>query len=366
MALLHAGGLIVLVLLVPLAVVEWRRIRRERRAARAVGLEPQRLWRTLQRSVCAGLVITLAAIAASEPSLRQTSSVELRANAEVYLFVDASASMLAGASSHAPTRLEQARQAAADFAQSLPSDLPLGAGAFPQSPLPLTAPIGDRQLFLTALDHLTAPGTLPEHLYGGVTATNFANLSTLTTAHFFLPKTRRRIVVLLTDAEGPSFDVASTAASLKRLHIHLVFVRLGSPHDRIWIQRKGERPVADPKYQANLADIGEVRLLARDTGGAFYSQGQIRNAIDEVNRLSGHGPDRPAQTLSLYSDSLGQYFLLAALPCLAWLASGLLPFSAPLRARARLRRRRSARRHGSRTSPLLQSQEGEHGKMRPA
>lgn len=356
MALLHPGGLIVLVLLVPLAVVELRRIRRERRAARAVGLEPQRLWRTLQRGVCAGLVVALAGIAASEPSLRQTSSVALRADAEAYVFVDASASMLASASATAPTRLDQARQAAADFATALPADLPLGAGALPQSPLPLTAPIGDRQLFLTAIDHLTTPGSLPEHLYGGVTATNFGNLSGLTTAHFFLPKTKRRVVVVLSDGEGPTFDVASTAATLKRAHIRLVFVRFGSRHDRIWIRRAGERPVSDPKYLPNDADLADLGLLARDTGGGFYDQGQTRNAIAEVNRLSGRGPDRPAQALSLYSDSLGQYFLLAALPFLAWLAGGLLPFSTPLK------RARTSPRIRHRSRPSAQ----EHGEMRPA
>ena len=98
MVLLHPGALLILLLLVPLAVVEWRRIGRERRAARAIGLEPQRLWLALQRGVCAGLVIALVVFAASEPATGQTKKAQVRADAEAYLFVDASASMFASAS----------------------------------------------------------------------------------------------------------------------------------------------------------------------------------------------------------------------------------------------------------------------------
>jgi hypothetical protein len=333
MVLLHPAALFALAVLAPLAGFEWVRLQRERRAARAVGLQPQRLWRTLRNGICAAAVIALAAFAASEPSLQQTKRVQLRADAEVYLFVDASASMLASASSNSPTRLQQARAASADFARDLPADLPLGAGALPQAPLPLTAPNGDRQLFLTALDRMTTPGTLPEHLYGGRTATDFSNLSTLTSTHFFLPKTRRRIVVVLSDAEGPSFNAAATASNLKRAHIRLVFVRFGSPQDRIWLHPSGRRPVIDTKYEPDLSDLGEVHLLAAETGGGFYDQSGIGAAVDKVDRLVGNGPDRSAEPLSLYADSLGPYVLLAALPFLAWLAGALLPLSTPVKAR---------------------------------
>jgi len=344
MVLLHPLALLVLALLAPLAGLEWVRLRRERGAARALGLDPQRLWRALRNGVCAALAVALAAFAASEPSLQQTKNVQLRADAEVYLFVDASASMLAGASSHAPTRLQQARAASVRFARDLPADLPLGAGALPQSPLPLTAPNGDRQLFLAAIDHLTTPGSLPEHLYGGRTATDFSNLTTLTSTHFFLPKTKRRIVVVLSDAEGPSFDTATTAATLKRAHIRLVFVRFGSSRDRIWLQRPGQSPVIDAKYEPDLSDLGQVRLLAGETGGAFYEQRSIGAAVDKVERLAGHGPDRSAEPLSVYADALGPYVLLAALPFLAWLAGSLLPLSAPLGSRSRRRRRQGLQR----------------------
>jgi len=350
MVLLHPGALFALALLVPLAGLEWVRVRRERRAARALGLRPQRLWRALRNSVCAGLVIALVALAASEPSVPQTRRVKLRADAEVYLFVDASASMLAGASAHSPTRLQQAREASAGFAQALPPDLPLGAGALPQSPLPLTAPNGDRQLFLAAIDHLTFPGSLPEHLYGGKTATDFSNLTTLTSTHFFLPKTRRRIVVVFSDAEGPSFDTGSTAAILKRAHIRLVFVRFGSPRDHIWLQAPGHSPVIDTKYEPDLSDLGEVRLLAGETGGGFYDQHRLGAVVAKVERLAGQGPDRSAEPLSLYADSLGPYALLAALPFAAWLAGGLLPLSAPLGARRRRRRRKRLQRTGEAAS----------------
>jgi hypothetical protein len=344
MVLLNPVALFALGLLAPLAGFEWIRLRRERRAARAVGLQPQLLWLGLRNGVCAGVVIALAAFAASEPSLQQTKRVQLRADAEVYLFVDSSASMLASASSNSPTRLQQARSASADFARGLPADLPLGAGALPQSPLPLTAPNGDRQLFLTAIDRMTTPGTLPEHLYGGLTATDFSNLTTLTSTHFFLPKTRRRIVVVLSDGEGPSFDAASTAASLKHAHIRLVFVRFGSPQDRIWLHPSGRRPVIDTKYTPDLTDLGEVHLLAGETGGGFYDQRGVGEAVDKVNRLAGHGRDRSAEPLSLYADSLGPYVLLATLPFLAWLAGGLLPLSTPLKARSLRRPRKTLQR----------------------
>ena len=339
MVLLHPGALVALLLLAPLAWFETRRIRRERRAARAVRLEPQRVWRAAERAVCAGAVVALAAFAASEPSLRQSTRVHLRADAEAYLYVDASGSMLAAASPSAPTRLQLARNAAERFAQELPADLPLGAGALPESPLPLTVPIGDRQLFIAAINRMTTPGTLPELYYAGRTATNFANLTYLTSARFFRKGTTRKIVVILTDAEGPAFDSTSVVADLQKAHIKLVVVRFGSSRDRIWERAHNGSPVANSKFVSDLSDLGELRLLASETGGAFYNPNQVAAAIGKVERLAGHGPDRPAQRLSLYADALGPYAVLAALPFIAWLAGGLLPLTTPLGLRLRLRRR---------------------------
>ena len=340
MVLLHPGALAGLLLLAPLAWFESRRIRRERRAARAVGLAPQRVWRAAEGAVCAGIVVALAVFAASEPSRRQTTRVQLRANAEVYLYVDSSGSMLASASTSARSRLQQARTAAVRFARELPPDLPLAAGALAESPLPLTMPIGDRQLFIAAIERMTVPGSLPEQYYGNRTATDFSNLTYLTSARFFRKATVRKVVVILTDAEGPSVDSSALAALLQRAHIHLVVVRFGSPTDHIWLRAHNGSPVSDPKFASDTSDLGELRLLATETGGGFYTQTQVSTAIGKVDRLVGHGPDRPGQRLSLYADALGPYAVLAALPFLAWLAGGLLPMTTPLGLRVRLRLRR--------------------------
>ena len=118
----------------------------------------------------------------------------------------------------------------------------------------------------------------------------------------------------------------------------------GSSSDHIWLHPPGQSPVIDTKFEPDLSDLGEVRLLAGETGGGFYDQRGIGQAVGKVERLAGHGPDRPAVPLSLYADSLGPYALLAALPFLAWLAGALLPLSAPLKARSRLRPRKGLQR----------------------
>jgi hypothetical protein len=264
----------------------------------------------------------------------------LRADAEAYLFVDDSASMLASASASAQTRLQQARTAAERFARELPPDLPLGAGALPQAPLPLTAPIGDRQLFIATINRQTVPGTQPEQYYGGVTATDFSNLSLLTSARFFLRESKHRIVIVLTDAEGPSFDSTAVAATLEKAHIKLVVVRFGSSRDHFWLHPPGRSPVTLAKFVPDVSDLGELRLLSSETGGSFYDHSQVDAAIRKVDRLVGHGPDRPAQPISIYADSLGPYAVLAALPFLAWIAGGLLPLVTPLGLRVRRRRHR--------------------------
>src|SRR5205823_3923453 len=91
----------------------------------------------------------------------------------------------------------------------------------------------------------------------------------------------------------------------------------------------------------DVSDLDEMRLLASETGGGFYDQNQMGAAIRKVDRLAGHGPDRPAQPISLYADSLGPYAVLAALPFLAWIAGGLLPLTTPLGLRLRRRHRAS-------------------------
>ena len=147
-------------LLVPvlLGLYVWAQRRRARYAVRFTNLDllanlaPRRpAWR---RHVPP--VVYLAAVAALVLGLARPSMVVAvpREDATVILAIDVSGSMQA--TDVAPSRLDAAREAAADFVEQLPDGIRVGIVAFASRAVTLVQPTADRAAVATALDGLEA------------------------------------------------------------------------------------------------------------------------------------------------------------------------------------------------------------------
>ena len=122
---------------VPLAVFAGRR-RRAAQVRSALRLEPlpRRPWGLL--AACLAAVPILVGVAAAQPVVTSARTVPQRSDAEVFIVLDTSRSMLASSSSGEPSRFERAR----DDALALQAELPGSPGRNrvahrPRSPAPL-------------------------------------------------------------------------------------------------------------------------------------------------------------------------------------------------------------------------------------
>ena len=105
------AALFVLLAAVPLAVFWGRRRRADAvRSALRLGRPGRRSWVAL--AACLAAVPVLVGVAAAQPVITSARTVPQRSDAEVFVVVDTSRSMLASEASGQPTRFERARDEA--------------------------------------------------------------------------------------------------------------------------------------------------------------------------------------------------------------------------------------------------------------
>lgn len=293
---------------------------RSRQAATVLGLPPHK---ALSRRLLLGTgTVALLALAASQPVIGARQASYMRNDAEVWVILDTSGSMMASHTPTSPTRYSRALNAADRVFDSLPSNLPVGAAGMQQDVLPLAAPTVDRTLDKTALAQLARPGLLPERtMLTGLTATWFASLADLGKAHFFRPSVKKRVAILLSDGEGPTFIPDSTLVPIFDRHIKLIVVRFGSPTDRLWLHSKGQI-MQDSGFHSNTSDIADLKHSAKKSGGAFYSEQQLGQAIAKAKSLVGDGKSRKVGVTEGGID-LAPYLFLLTLPLLLFQLGGI-------------------------------------------
>src|SRR6187401_268132 len=122
------ASLFALLAVVPLAVYAGRR-RRADRIRVALGLEGAggRSWIVL--AACLAAVPVIVGIAAAQPVVTSARTIPQRSDAELFVVLDTSRSMLASERSGEPTRFERARDEALALQRNL-GDIPVGLASF--------------------------------------------------------------------------------------------------------------------------------------------------------------------------------------------------------------------------------------------
>src|SRR5262245_24459646 len=226
------AALVALVGLVPLAVVLLVD-RRNARARALLGLPEPRQRERLTLPFAVVLLSAVLGLAAAQPVWRTERPRVARLDAEAFVAVDTSRSMLASSTADSAPRLDRARRIALAIRSAIP-DVPTGLGTFTDRPLPLLLPTPDRDAFAAAV-HRSLAIEQPPGLQNSITISSFDAVAPFPLEGYFGPGKTKRLLVIITDAESTTFNYSGVKKSFEaRPRTAVVLVRIGGSGERVY------------------------------------------------------------------------------------------------------------------------------------
>lgn len=291
--------------LLPLAVY----VRRERRAHRvrgALGLShpPRRSLLSLGAALTA--VPALLALAAMQPVIETTRTVQERIDAEAFVIMDVSRSMLASSSAGAPTRLERAREQADLLRERLP-EVPVGLISLTDRLLPHLFPTTDRGVFRSTLSTSIEIERPPPALFFSTRATQLSVLAGIPQRGYFSPSAKKRLLVVLTDGESQPVDASLAKAFSGEPPVKTLLVHVWGRAERIY-----EAGVPERRYAPDPASAAMLERVAELVGGRVIPERAAGDVGPAAAELLGSGPTRE-RVLEGKRRALMPYATLAAL-----------------------------------------------------
>jgi len=278
------GALLSVGVFIPLAALVLVR-RRTRRVRGAIGLsEPAR------RGIVVALVSLLTAgallgLAATQPIVEQTRTLQVRTDAEAFVVIDVSRSMLAQQDAGSTTRIVRAKRAASELRTSL-GGVPVGIASLTDRVLPHLFPSADEDVFRATLERAIGIERPPPGGSFRARATELDALASVRSLHFFSPKAKHRLLLVLTDGETVPVNRARLAAQLLREPaIDTVFVHFWREGERVFTQR-----VAEPQYVPDPAARTLLDGLAQATNASVFTERGVDSATRKARALLGEGP----------------------------------------------------------------------------
>jgi hypothetical protein len=286
--------------------------RRARRVRGVLGLRrPQRSW-LLAHAVATVLFAALVGLAAAQPLLARTESTFVRGDAEVYVVLDTSRSMLAAPAAREENRFERALDQAGRLREQL-ADVPVGIASLTDRLLPHLFPTSDRDEFAATLERAVDVDRPPPRAER-FRSSEFAALADAAIWNYFSENLRRRLLVVFTDGEGQPGDVDGLRIGL-RAHppVKMLFVHVWDEDERVFGDVGAELQYASDPTSRDL-----LGRLAAVTGGRVFADGDVGAVAAAVRRELGVGT-RVSSRLSGEPRPLAPYAVAAALVPLAFL-----------------------------------------------
>ncbi len=269
-----------LVGLVPLAVAV-ARLRRARKVRRALDLAEPGAAAKLARPLALACAFGLLGLAAAQPSIRRQHERVARSDAELVVVLDSSRSMLAAAGPNEPARYQRAVAFAHRLHAALPQ-VPMGISSLTNRLLPYLFPTSDGRAYDLVLDQAYGIERPPPALTVDRWVTTFDPLVEVAKRRFFSPGARRRVLVVLSDAESRDFDVGDVLRRLRRSGTEPVVVRFWRPGERIFVDGR-----AVGSYHA--VQSRELAVL-HAAGWPAFDESRLGAALDRVREAIGSGP----------------------------------------------------------------------------
>jgi hypothetical protein len=295
--------------LIPLAVFAVRE-RRARGIRQELSLAAPPLRARAPLVLSLALVPGLLGLAATQPVLETERAHEERVDAEIFVVLDTSRSMLASERNGAPTRFDRARSIALRLQRSLP-EVPIGLASMTDRALPHLFPTTDARVFEATLRDAMAVDRPPAARYAPL-ATSLNALSAIPRTNFFAPSAQRRVLVVLTDGETDEVDPLLARAFRREPRTTVVFVRLWSSDERIYetgVAESGYRP--NPELRSRLGDAASL------VGGRALPENEFGELLSAAKEALGDGPTR-GRELGGQRRALMPYLTLAAFVPLAF------------------------------------------------
>lgn len=277
------GALFGLAALVPLAVFR-NRDRRSRRIREVLRLdEPSRrsrLWASAAIVAVCGLV----ALAAAQPVVATNRVLEERTDAQVFIVLDTSRSMLASSEPKAPTRFDRSRVLAQELAERLP-EVPVGIASLTDRLLPHLFPTTDRRVLAATMQktlNIESPG--PSTFYSA-RATTYDTLKAAPTLNYFPPAVKKRVLVVFTDGETRPLEEDLAAAYRRKPKVETIFVRLWARDERIYLTG-----VPEVGYEPDSSSEATLARIATLVSGRVVEEAAAGGLAKDVTNLIGSGP----------------------------------------------------------------------------
>lgn len=299
------GALIALGALLPIvAGLLVARRARGLRGALGVSRAPRSL--LLLPAVAAVALGGLVGLAAAQPVAEDETTLEVRQDAEVYVVLDISRSMLASSGASGATRLERAKDVAVKLRSALPG-VKIGVASLTDRVLPHLFPSADEDAYRATVDLAVDIERPPPRSSFLTTATSLDALADIAPRRFFSPEAEKRVLVVLTDGETPTINAGRIARSFGRPPgIAATFVHLWGADERVYT-----RGLPEPQYRPDPAAREDLDGLARAVDAEIFGEGDVGGIAREVRRALADGPTAK-EGLRRERTALAPYVLLLA------------------------------------------------------
>jgi hypothetical protein len=298
------GALVALAVVLPLGAYALLELR-SRRVSERIGLTLPPLRSRFGIPAALAVVAAFLGIAAAQPVISGTRSHTGRSDAQVYVLFDVSRSMLARSSAGAPDRLQRAKQLALKLRHGV-SDVPFGVVSLTDRVLPHLFPTLDPNVYESvvrdAIGIERPPPSGTEDL-----ATDYSSLGDVGTNNFYGTGATKRVLVIFSDGESKYFDDALLKKDFDKGNVHVLFVHLWGPDEKIYLGRNNVDPGYRPDPQSNQA----VQRIAASGGGEVLGE-DPGALVSRTKGFLGTGPQTSIREQRTRV-SLGPYVALMAL-----------------------------------------------------
>ncbi len=258
-------------------------------------------------AICLAAVPVLVGVAAAQPVITSTRTVPQRSDAEVFVVVDTSRSMLASPGSGEPTRFERAQEDVVALQEAL-EEVPLGLASFTDRVLPHLFPTVDQRVFRETTREALGIERPPPSTSFGTNVTSLDALGVVPTLAFFAPKAKKRALVVFTDGESQPVSTLGTDFA-QGPNIDVTFVRMGDESERIW-----ESGVVEAAYTPDPDAAQTLAAAAAAVDGTVLEEGQVSEAAAAVRTTLGTGPTTPRRIEGNRQALMPYVALLAIIP----------------------------------------------------
>lgn len=303
-ALLLAVGAVL-----PLAVFAAVSVR-ARRTRRALDLPAPKRRSAAALAFSLAAVPALVAVAAAQPVVEETRTTYRRGDVEAWVVLDTSRSMLAAERAGAPTRFERAVDLAEAVRTAIP-DVPVGIASLTNRLLPHLFPTTDAGTYATALERSVGIERPPPDRSQAAEITTFIPLASLQRQNYYSPAARRRLALVLTDAETDRLPPPGVAGALAEPpRVEMIFVHVSQPGERVF----GATGAPEVNYRPDPGSSRRLRSMAELLSGRAFTEDEVDSIRSALRDRVGRGP-RVAEARQRSSLALAPYAVLAcALP----------------------------------------------------